>query len=122
MIIFVILSSDISIFLFNLTMYQINSEKSSEDIYFLIFLSVICLFLIIFWCFLSYFFQRFFNYFSVLGLSLHFFFVCCCGFKNFIIFCGFFLYLRHVKNKICMFFFHLFELFIHNNNNNIIHI
>lgn len=121
MIIFVSFSSDISIFLFNLTMYQINSEKSSEDIYFLIFLSVICLFLIIFWCFLSYFFQRFFNYFSVLGLSLHFFFVCCCGFKNFIIFCGFFLYLRHVKNKICMFFFHLFELFMHNNNN-IIHI
>lgn len=108
MLIFVSFSSDISIFLFNLTMFQIDSDKSSEDIYFLIFSSVICLFLIIFffWCCSSFFFKEFFNYF--LFWVYHFIFsLFVVVFNNFIIFCVF-LFQPYKKNKICIFFFHLF--------------
>lgn len=110
--IFVILSSDISIFLFNLTMFQIDSDKSSEDIYFLIFSSVICLFLIIFffWCCSSFFFKEFFNYF--LFWVYHFIFsLFVVVFNNFIIFCVF-LFQPHKKNKICIFFSSFFSVHV----------
>lgn len=110
MIIFVILSSDISIFLFNLTMFQIDSDKSSEDIYFLIFSSVICLFLTIFFFGVvrAFSLKSFFNYF--LFWVYHFIFsLFVVVFNNFIIFCGFF-YFSHIKKiKFAYFFSSFFQ-------------
>lgn len=106
-IIFVSFSSDISIFLFNLTMYQIDSDKSSEDIYFLIFLSVICLFLIIFFGVVR---AISFKSFSTIFLFwvYHFIFSLFVVFDNFIIFVGFFL-LAAYKKKIIQYMYFFFS-------------